>query len=81
MPRIGICLNLDDEQRLGWRWSAENDYYDFCRRCYSRMEPSAFATSNGVSLDAVEMNVEHPQYAGEEYHCHTCRKELTEEDE
>jgi hypothetical protein len=81
MPRVSVCTNLDDEKKKGFRFSAENDNTDFCKRCYRHLKAEDIAESNGVSLEAVDMGADHPFYADDDYTCHCCGCKLREGDE
>jgi hypothetical protein len=80
MPRIAVCLNIADIDKP--RFSGENDYLDYCRRCYAEANEQEIADAYGLPLDAVDKIAdEHPQYTGEGYTCLKCYKTLTARDD
>jgi hypothetical protein len=81
MPRVSVCENLADQERKGIHWSAENDNTDFCQKCYQHLDAEEIAESYKVSVEAVDMGADHPQYEGEDYRCHHCRRTLTGRDD
>ena len=81
MPRVSVCTNREDEQRLGQRWSAENSNYDYCRKCYSHLRLKDIAEAEGVDEDAVCMEQDHPDYGDDDYTCDRCNKRLTRRDD
>lgn len=81
MPRIAVCLNYAD--RDSPRFSGENEYLDYCTKCYASQDVAKIAQKYGVPVEAVDkIGDEHFDYAeyGENYTCERCRKRLTEED-
>ena len=81
MPRVSVCTNLADEQRMGSRWSAENNNYDYCQKCYAHLRSEDIAESEGVDEDAVCMEQDHPDYEDDDYTCDCCHKRLTRRDD
>jgi len=80
MPRIAVCLNIAEINDP--HFSGENDYPDYCRRCYAKASEAKIAQEYGVPLEAVEkIGDEHPGYEGEDYTCTTCNKTLTGKDD
>jgi hypothetical protein len=80
MPRIAVCLNIADQDSP--RFSGENDYLDYCAKCYRKMDEAQIAKAYGLPVDAVDkIGDEHPQYEGEEYTCTNCDKTLTGKDD
>jgi len=81
MPRVSVCTNLADKERLGARFSGENNNLDYCRKCYAALTESVIALHHGVSVDAVDMGADHPYYADDDYSCERCGKRLGISDE
>jgi hypothetical protein len=80
MPRIAVCLNIADQDNP--RFSGENDYLDYCAKCYAEVDEADIAEDYKLPLEAVDkIDDEHPQYAGEDYDCECCRKKLTSRDD
>lgn len=58
---------------------ANNDIIDFCRECWPESVEDA-ENGYGPNEDHFEYDAEHPDYAGEYYHCDICDKSLTSHD-
>ena len=81
MPRIAVCLNYADINTP--RFSGENDYLDYCAKCYAAADEAQIAAKYGVAVEAVDkIDQEHFDYADEweNYTCECCGKRLTAED-
>jgi hypothetical protein len=79
MPRIAVCLNIADQDNP--RFSGENDYLDYCRRCYAEANETHIARAYGLPLHAVDkIDDEHPPYEDEDYTCQKCWVKLTARD-
>jgi len=80
MPRIAVCLNIAEINDP--HFSGENDYLDYCAKCYEEADEADIAEQYKLPLEAVDkIDDEHPQYAGEDYECHECRRTLTGKDD
>jgi hypothetical protein len=80
MPRIAVCLNYEDRDNP--RFSGENDYPDYCARCYADADEEAIAEEYGVPVEAVDkIGDEHPPYDDTDYTCTECGKPLTAKDD
>lgn len=66
-------------------YTSASDPLDFCRRCFPT-EAAARARYGHVGEgpdgrgDCFGYDAEHPDYAGENYHCKKCRRALTDAD-
>jgi hypothetical protein len=80
MPRIAVCLNYADRDKP--RFSGENDYLDYCAKCYKKMTEAAVAKAYELPVDAVDkIDDEHPSYTEDDrYECTLCYKKLGMED-
>jgi hypothetical protein len=80
MPRIAVCLNYADIDSP--RFSGENDYLDYCRKCYEETDEVDVALEYNLPVEAVDkIGDEHPPYEGEDYTCADCNKTLTGKDD
>jgi hypothetical protein len=69
-------------------YDSGNDALDFCLRHFPNDEIAERRYGNvaktGVGPDGrgncYARDAEHPDYGGEDYRCHTCKKHLTEDD-
>ena len=69
-------------------YDSANDPLDFCVRHFPSNEVAERRYANvrvtGQGPDGrgncYARDAEHPDYGGDEYRCHTCKKHLTEED-
>jgi len=78
MPRIAVCTNYEDRDTP--RFSGENEHYDFCKACYPHVDDEQLAEADGVPVEAVSEDCEHPPYEYEDYECHHCGRTLTARD-
>jgi len=79
MPRISVTINLEDEGKP-LLFSAENNNYDYCKKCYAEIAEGDLAKKEGVSPEAVWPDADHPDYDDCDYECEECGKALTRED-
>ena len=67
-------------------YTSANDPIDFCQRHFPKTEAEAEARYGNLGDgpdgrgNCFAYDAEHPNYGGEDYRCHDCRKELTEKD-
>jgi hypothetical protein len=68
-------------------YSSCSDPIDFCRDCFPDEDEAerlygleAAGEGPDGRGDCFGYDAEHPDYAGEDYHCETCRERLTEAD-
>ena len=79
MPRISVTINLADQDKP--LFSAENNNYDYCNKCYANIAGGDHAEAEGVSPEAECLDADHPEYDGfGDYECEECGKVLTRED-
>ena len=78
MPRIAVCTNYAD--RNDSNFSGENEHYDFCKTCYKNAEIASLANDNNAPIEAVDRDVEHPDYETWEYECFCCHRILISAD-
>lgn len=92
MPRISVCINLEDKDKPGF--SAENDNLDYCKKCIDFVKVSDLRGLQPLLQDAYKdltdeqlqqaidenSDCDHPCYSECDYTCTSCRKPLTRED-
>ena len=63
-------------------YDSRSDPHDFCRRCFPKREPIAFAKYGHLGDgpdgrgNCFGYEDEHPPYDDTDYHCETCKKKL-----
>lgn len=94
MPRVSICLNLEDKDKPNF--SGENEHYDFCKECLAKDKQGCIETLTeyliekhpDIQKDVIEQEVidgmnggcEHPPYSDCDYTCEFCENDLTDDD-
>lgn len=67
-------------------YTSANDPIDFCKRHFPKTEAAASEEYGNVGDgpdgrgNCFDYDAHHPDYEGNGYRCHECRKELTDED-
>lgn len=68
-------------------YTAANDPLDFCRDCGPKSEDEARRLYGLVGEgpdgrgNCFAYRADHPRYDGNDYQCHDCRRDLTDEDD
>ena len=77
MPRLSVFRGTNHRNRPafeGW-----NEPFDFCRTCYPRNLNAASARVN-ADRAYIDLDVEHPDYEDDVFHCESCRRQLDQRD-